>query len=54
MRVHDHEDGGGKIARQARHQLAERLDAAGGRPDHDDVVTSPACIVHPTKTVVDA
>jgi hypothetical protein len=36
--MQDDEDGGLEIARQSGDDLAERLDAAGGSADDDDVV----------------
>jgi hypothetical protein len=35
--VKDHEHGSGKVSRQVGDQVCERLDAAGGRADDDDV-----------------
>jgi hypothetical protein len=32
-----HDDGGGKVARQAPEDVTERFDPAGGRDDADDV-----------------
>ena len=43
--MQDDEDGGGQIGRQQTGQLGQRLHAAGGCPDDDDIMTGLVPIV---------
>ncbi|GAB3325990.1 hypothetical protein GCM10027451_51090 [Geodermatophilus aquaeductus] len=52
--MQDHEDRGGQVLREGGQQVAQRLDAAGGRADHHHVTLShvPASVPPPVRACV--